>query len=125
MIKELIANRHGYKHWINLQCCIRKPEDIENIYDEVLNEYVLEINKIAVLKEKNRVLCKEDILSLGWRIEDGFYGSYTYPTGYVLVHTTQTVLIEKLKGGKIPRLFYGVIRNKSELKTLMNQLQIS
>lgn len=83
------------------------------------------LSNLIYMPDHFRVKCldHEDILSLGWRWEDGFNGCYTHPDGFSLVRTLPNTLIERFKGKGT--LFWGVIRNKSELKTLMNQLKIS
>lgn len=89
---------------------------------------------------KQNKITKEDILNLGWRLFDveGANHSFNYKeTGEFLLYfglhdNPQAILITKFQPINLPDILYtyntiflGKLKNKSELKKLMEQIEIA
>lgn len=79
---------------------------------------ILAVIRDAVNNDKVRVkyLDREDIESLGW---EKYGANFIKPGANLLLHADGSIMILK---GDFP-VFSGIIKNKSELKRLMKQLQ--
>jgi hypothetical protein len=105
---------------------------LENINEEWLPQIYDENDSIRTLCETLRVKCldREDIESLGWKYVPDLSEGDGNMRWYGLFKLNEfTITLGLIEGSEIIRkgkntIFEGVIKNKSELKKLMKQLNI-